>query len=76
MTRKGAEHDPVLVDPERLRVLAATILEAAMFRPAEAALVAEVLVEADLRGVDSHGVTRLGGYLEMIDAGHIRRDRT
>ena len=62
----------VVADAERLRSVVAGILKAISFRPAEAALVAEVLVEADLRGVDSHGVTRLGGYLEMIDAGHIR----
>jgi LDH2 family malate/lactate/ureidoglycolate dehydrogenase len=35
----------------------------------DAALEAEVLVWANLRGVDSHGVLRIPSYLEMIDAG-------
>ena len=61
----------VLVDSVRLSELVEAVLLAAGFRDADAALVAEVLVEADLRGVDSHGVTRLFGYLEMIDAGHV-----
>ena len=61
----------VQVDSVRLSELEEALLLAAGFRDADAALVAEVLVEADLRGVDSHGVTRLFGYLEMIDAGHV-----
>ena len=61
----------VQVDSGRLRELTEAVLLAAGFRDDDAALVAEVLVEADLRGVDAHGVTRLGGYLEMIDAGHV-----
>ncbi len=72
MTKGGVESVSVLVDPKRLQGLAAAILEVATFFPVDAALVAEVLVEADLRGVDSHGVTRLSGYLDMIDAGHVR----
>jgi len=65
---EAANSGPVVVDAERLRGLAAAILEAAGFRPDDATLVAEVLVEADLRGVDSHGVTRLAGYVSMIDS--------
>ena len=51
--------------------LGEAVVRAAGCRDADAALVAEVLVEADLRGVDSHGVTRLFGFLEMIAAGHV-----
>ncbi|WP_256831908.1 MULTISPECIES: Ldh family oxidoreductase [unclassified Paenibacillus] len=36
-----------------------------------AAIVAESLVEADLRGVDSHGVVRTAIYLKRIEAGMI-----
>jgi len=32
---------------------------------------AEVLVHADLRGIDSHGVARLSGYLRLIKDGRI-----
>lgn len=36
---------------------------------ADAATVADVLVWANLRGIDSHGVSRLPRYLEIIDQG-------
>ncbi|GAA4304215.1 Ldh family oxidoreductase [Compostibacter hankyongensis] len=38
---------------------------------ADAALAAEVLLSADLRGVDSHGVARLSGYVRLWEAGRI-----
>ncbi len=37
-----------------------------------ARICADVLVLADLRGIDSHGVARLSGYLRLIDAGRIQ----
>ncbi|MEO1050846.1 MAG: Ldh family oxidoreductase [Bacteroidota bacterium] len=37
----------------------------------EAALAAEVLVAADIRGIDSHGVARLIGYVRLWEAGRI-----
>lgn len=39
--------------------------------PEDAKLAAEVLLEADLRGIDSHGVARLSGYVRLWDAGRI-----
>ncbi|MFT2007395.1 Ldh family oxidoreductase [Pontibacter sp. 13R65] len=39
--------------------------------PADAALATTVLLEADLRGVDSHGVARLSGYVRLWEAGRI-----
>ncbi|MCK7557379.1 Ldh family oxidoreductase [Chitinophaga sedimenti] len=38
---------------------------------AHADLASEVLVSADLRGVDSHGVARLSGYIRLWEAGRI-----
>jgi len=38
---------------------------------ADAAVVAEVLVWADLRGVDTHGVSRIPMYLRLIDDGDL-----
>lgn len=35
----------------------------------DAALAADVLVTADLRGIDSHGVARLSGYVRLYEAG-------
>ncbi|MCB9261513.1 MAG: Ldh family oxidoreductase [Flavobacteriales bacterium] len=37
----------------------------------DAALAAEVLQSADLRGIDSHGVARLSGYVRLWKAGRI-----
>jgi L-2-hydroxycarboxylate dehydrogenase (NAD+) len=37
----------------------------------DAAIVADTLVEADLRGVDSHGVVRLAGCIRMISEGNM-----
>ena len=67
----GQVNRECLVDADQLKQLARQILEAAGFRADDAELVAEVLIEADLRGVDSHGVTRLRGYLSMVEAGHV-----
>ncbi|WP_299822883.1 Ldh family oxidoreductase [uncultured Pontibacter sp.] len=39
--------------------------------PEDAKLATEVLLEADLRGVDSHGVARLSGYVRLWEAGRI-----
>ncbi len=37
----------------------------------DATLAAEVLLAADMRGVDSHGVARLSGYVRLWEAGRI-----
>jgi LDH2 family malate/lactate/ureidoglycolate dehydrogenase len=39
--------------------------------PEDAAMEAEVLIWANLRGIDSHGVLRLSWYLEMIEKGEM-----
>ena len=36
---------------------------------ADASLATKVLIEADLRGIDSHGVARLSGYIRLKEAG-------
>src|SRR5512134_553661 len=40
--------------------------------PAEAEVSADVLVWANLRGVDSHGVLRIPWYVELVDKGHMK----
>ncbi|PUZ29315.1 malate dehydrogenase [Chitinophaga parva] len=37
----------------------------------QATLASEVLLSADLRGIDSHGVARLSGYVRLWEAGRI-----
>jgi L-2-hydroxycarboxylate dehydrogenase (NAD+) len=53
---------PLLVDSTPLRTLVERILQFHQVPPDEAAIVADVLVRADLRGVESHGVARLEAY--------------
>lgn len=48
-----------------------TALECAGASAADAAVVAEGLVWANLRGLDGHGVSRLPSYLQMIERGAI-----
>lgn len=47
------------------------ILEAAGVAPEKALLVASVLVYANLRGVDSHGLQLLPHYVDQIEAGDV-----
>src|SRR2546430_16816445 len=53
----------------RLRGLIARLFAARGVPGADAETMAEVLVEADLRGVESHGSTRVAGYCSMIRRG-------
>ncbi len=41
------------------------------FGKSDALLCSQVLIAADLRGIDSHGVARLSGYCRLIDIGRI-----
>ncbi|HSR10825.1 MAG TPA: Ldh family oxidoreductase [Thermodesulfobacteriota bacterium] len=41
---------------------------------AEAEIVADLLVRADLRGVESHGVTRLPIYIQRLNKGYVRKE--
>ena len=61
--------DVTRVSTERLQRFIEQVFAAAGAPAADAATVAEVLVEADLRGVESHGSTRVAGYLSMIRLG-------
>ena len=59
----------VVVSAEELRALVAGVFAARGARAADAAAVADALVWANLRGVDSHGVSRVPRYLELFDKG-------
>ncbi len=54
---------------ETLIGLAKALLEKASLPPEKSALVAELLVEADLLGHTTHGLALLPGYLAALDAG-------
>lgn len=57
------------VQAETLRSFARDLLTAGGFAPGEAAQMADLLVWANLRGVDSHGVLRIPRYIEMLGEG-------
>lgn len=54
-----------------LRAFATGILVGGGFKRADAAKTAELLVWANARGVDSHGVLRIARYIEMVEQGLI-----
>ena len=60
---------PNRIDPERLVDFGAAVYESAGVPAADARLVADTLVQADLWGHQSHGVLRLGWYLDRIRNG-------
>jgi ureidoglycolate dehydrogenase (NAD+) len=65
-----------VIEPARyaaadLRAFCAQALEHAGMRPADAAVVADALIAADLRGVHSHGALRVGIYVDRLRAGSI-----
>lgn len=59
------------VDAGRLKDFSARLLSAAGLPADHAAGMAEALVAADLRGVDSHGVARLGAYVDALRRGMV-----
>lgn len=61
----------VLVAAPALQAWAGDVFTRLGLREADAQLVAETLVEADLRGVASHGVQRMTGYAAALRAGRI-----
>jgi ureidoglycolate dehydrogenase (NAD+) len=61
----------IYVAPDILSEFAAAIFRAHGMSSGDAATVAEVLVWANLRGVDSHGVTRIPSYLNFIRKGDL-----
>ncbi len=59
----------LVLPAHRLKAIAVSLLKAAGVPETDAELVADSLVEANLRGVDSHGVLNLGIYVERIRLG-------
>ncbi len=59
----------VIIDATALTAWTQALVERLNTPPDIAAVVAEVLVASDLRGIASHGTARLPFYLELIEAG-------
>lgn len=64
----------VHVPADELRELATACLSAAGVRAEHAATVADSFVWANLRGIDSHGISRLPRYLELFEKGEAATD--
>lgn len=64
----------VRIEPERAHRFARRLLEASGVPKADASLVADVLIRADLRGIRSHGVARLSYFLIRLTGGTINLD--
>ncbi len=59
------------VGSPRLKTFATEALVKAGVIHEDATIVADTLVEADLRGIDTHGVLRLTAYIRMISEGNM-----
>lgn len=57
------------VTEQQLRAFTEKVFIACGMNGVDARLAADVLLLADLRGIDSHGVARLSGYIRLADAG-------
>lgn len=68
---EDADERPVTVDAGPLLRFATELLTAAGSDPGEAALVADNLVDADLQGIGTHGVSRLPNYIQRMRAGGV-----
>lgn len=63
--------EPAAINPKRLEQYITRLFSNAGVPDHYAHIVAESLVQADLRGVDSHGVVRAKIYLERLEAGMV-----
>ncbi|MCH5676632.1 Ldh family oxidoreductase [Streptomyces gilvus] len=63
--------DRITVSPEWLAEAVSTVFAAAGLSPRAASVVAESLVEADLRGTPSHGVLLVPMYVERLRKGSV-----
>ncbi len=64
-----ADQDLIHIEAGTLKTFVSDIFVAKAMLPADAAIVADVLVWADSRGTESHGIGRIPGYLANIDRG-------
>src|SRR6266436_2857816 len=72
----GGTERNMIIDQLRLLALANNIVTAGGSSPVEAAIVAEHLIEANLRGHDSHGVGMLVAYVRDLEAGTLKVNQT
>ena len=71
MSEPSSAASATTVTADALRRFTQDVFVRAGMPERDAAIVADVLVWADLRGVDSHGVSRISMYLRLIDDGDL-----
>ena len=69
-------NDQVLVQPEQAKTFIVDVLQNAGISKENATIMANAMVLADLRGVDTHGINRLPGYLARIKTGVVNPNPT
>lgn len=76
LERTGSRHELTQTDKrvmvEKLKSFCAETLERLKVPSVDARITADVLVEADLRGIDSHGVARMSRYVSGIQQGMMK----
>ena len=70
--RGGSIAETVLIQEEPLRQFCERVLRVLRVPAEDARVTTDVLVLADLRGIDSHGVARLGRYVSGLKEGSIK----
>ena len=72
--QKTMASKPERYNPETVRAMAAELAVAAGVPKADAGLLTDALVDADIHGVTSHGISRLNIYIRRIQKGLIDSD--
>ena len=62
----------VIIESDRLKEFVSSVLERVGVSAEDAAIVSDCLVDADVRGIPSHGVSRLPAYIETFRRGFNR----
>jgi LDH2 family malate/lactate/ureidoglycolate dehydrogenase len=65
-----------LVNPEKLKKCVSELFHKVGAPAGEAEIIADCLIEADLCGVESHGITRIGGYVQKMEKGGFAKAAT
>ena len=74
LSRNGTFARFMIADPVTLREFTSRVFRHIGCSDAHADLAADVLLKADLRGIDSHGVARLSGYIRLWEKQRINTD--
>ncbi|KAH1306625.1 hypothetical protein KXX11_006971, partial [Aspergillus fumigatus] len=61
--------EKLYVSAENARTFVQSVLTGNGVSPENATIIADCLVRADLRGVDTHGINRIPSYMERIRQG-------